>query len=421
MRRLVLGLTVTSALALAAAGCGIPDPPPNAPDPAVPPALSIFTAVYPPPESTVVYDTPIWCEFRDAPDPATLTETNVFLKRDTRRVPVTLSWNGAARRLALAPRIALDLRAAYTIEITSRVRDAAGRVLADGAFWQFRTNSLRRPRAAPRSAPDVPESPFSPLRWDTTETSAGFLSYDVFAGEDSAAVAALATPVLAGREDGFWLPASPWTLDRRYFFRVRATNRSTGESLLGDVSAFQTLPASTPVDSIVVPALEWGYSLNLTNQNFCNLAGLQVSPGRTIAAWKWRLPDPADDLRLAGARVVNRAAWSGNLTNVIPRLASTAAPWRACGINKFEAPVVEQFLATGVLVAGPAVLFESVALTAHLESAARYRRQTGYSLASASTITYSLLRPAESGFGGLTLYVYRPPASAPIAVHAPQP
>jgi hypothetical protein len=400
-------LRIGALLAFAfAAGCGFPEPPPNAPDPVTPPSPPALLAMYPPAESTVVYDTAIWGEFRVALDPATITEQNIYLKRDSQRIPVTLSWDAGTRRLSLSPRGVLALRATHTIEITSRVRDVLGQSPGDPLFWQFRTNSLRYPDPFPPSRPDVPASPLSAILWRTTESSAGAIRYAIYLSEDSSAAHSHAVSPLDGPANGYLIPTARWRAGARIWYAVQATNLSTGERLSGAARPFDVLPASTPVDSIVVPASEWGWSLNFSNRNTCNERTLYVSPSRTLNGIRWALPRPGEGVRLAGARLFLGGSFSGTLQQVSPRLFSTARDWSACRINKLESPGLLRLLATGRESPG-APLFESDDFTAHLEASTRYSGFYGYSFESSRDITFDLGAPSLSGRGGLTLYLYR--------------
>src|SRR5258706_12199608 len=80
-------------LALGVLGCGSGRVVSKTPDATPPEVLS----TQPVARSTgVIYDTPITVDFAADMDVTTLTTQNVFLKLDTQRVPLNLSWDAPA-------------------------------------------------------------------------------------------------------------------------------------------------------------------------------------------------------------------------------------------------------------------------------------------------------------------------------------
>ena len=182
------------------AGCAPEDPTAPAPPPVLgPPVEAVFPAAR---SAGVFYDTDIWVRFLEPLDPATINERTVFLKLDTVRNPVALSYDVATRTIRLTPQAQLALLRTYTVELTPGVRTAAGAQLAQTYFWQFTTNGLRRLENPFPESGSAGASPFGLLRWGGTESSAGTIRYDVFVGADSARIAARGVPALGAVEIG---------------------------------------------------------------------------------------------------------------------------------------------------------------------------------------------------------------------------
>src|SRR5206468_2177856 len=122
----------------------------------------------------------------------------VFLKIDTRRFACTVAWDPANLRVHVTPLATLALFKTYTVELSPDIRSADGARLGSSVFWQFGTTSVRSPTA--RSPYDRGiDSPFVTLVWGGNETTPGSLSYALYTGTDSAAVAGRApAPTYAG-------------------------------------------------------------------------------------------------------------------------------------------------------------------------------------------------------------------------------
>ena len=100
-------LVFVCVLALVSA-CGRRHGAPVEPPPPPPPEIE---AVYPTDRArSIVYDTTIWAQFRAPLDPATVNDHTVFLKLDTRRIPCSVSYEAATRRIRLTPQVELVLR-----------------------------------------------------------------------------------------------------------------------------------------------------------------------------------------------------------------------------------------------------------------------------------------------------------------------
>ena len=110
----------------------------------VPPMV---VATKPPARFTgVLYDTDIWVQFDRSLEPSSVSALTVFLKQDSRRLSATITYDGLSRRIVVRPNVVLDLQTTYTVEMSPRVRAAGGDSLGATAFFQFTTNTLRRPR-----------------------------------------------------------------------------------------------------------------------------------------------------------------------------------------------------------------------------------------------------------------------------------
>jgi len=421
MRRVAFVLQALGAALLLAlvAGCGsdakpvVAPPVDTAPQGDLPPEIE---TVHPAARSTgIFYDTEIWMRFAEPLDPATVNERTVFLKLDTVRIPVTLAYDATTRTLRLAPRTLLALLRTYTVEITREVETAAGRPLSQAGFWQFRTNGLRRLENPTPPAGTAGESPFAFLRWGETDPSAGSILYRVYAAADSAAIAARSpVPVRSGPEP-YLVPARPWALGARLYWAVSATNQTTGERLDGPVWSFETLPPGLPVDSLVVPAPEWGYYQRTANLTTCHgeylYAGASYNDGV-----HWSLRETAAGLKLAGARI-RVYGIANNPVSGQPGIYPVREPWASCAYSATIPKVENSKLADAVRIGlSPYAIFESDALTAHLEAGARYSFVSGFSLRAGQNVGF--LSPLYGSEGlRLVLYYYRtPPAPGAAAV-----
>ena len=183
--------------------------PPTAPPVVLPPLVE---AVYPPARSTGIYFlTPVWVQFAVALDTTTASDRSVFIKADTRRLPITLSWDQATRRLAITPLGGLALRQTYTVELASTLRLVDGRALGQTYAWQFTTNSLFRPQSPLPMDGRRDQSAFVALRWGgLTGSPGGPVAYEIHAGPDSAQVADPADPPLAVVATGTFVPRTRW-------------------------------------------------------------------------------------------------------------------------------------------------------------------------------------------------------------------
>ena len=405
--RVVVGAAL---LVLLAAGCSkrgeVLAPPPAGTPPS---HLSEVDEVFPLARSTgVPYDTDIWVRFREPLDPATVNERTVFFKHDTVRLPVTLVYDGPTRTLRLFPQLTLALLRTYTVEITGGVRTAAGRAIDPMQFWQFRTNGLRRLTDPSPVAGTVDESPFASLKWGRTEPSAGSIFYEVYQGADSAVVAARGAPRIYGGPEPVFIPPVRWGFSARVYWAVTSTNQTSNERLDGPVWSFVTLPQGLAVDSLEVPAAEWGYYDFRLQRAICR--GATIASGSVYNnGMHFQLEESAAGLKLAGARLETFTSGTINIPVQRPAVHPSSQQWAPCayGIDVPNARPVG--LADGVRIAGTQFIqFASDELTAYLDAGARY--DVAYGLTLRSNLNMSFAAP---GFGArLWILYYRVPTAA---------
>ncbi len=409
---------LTLALALLPGACSRHAPTPLQPQ-APPPPLQI-AAVSPPPRSSGVPcdSLEIWAEFTEPLDSTTVTPLNVFFKIDTRRLPILVRWDGAHRRIVVTPLATIRLLQTYTVQLSPNLRSLSGAALGTSWSWQFTVNSVRRPTAPAPADGTAGESPFVALAWSGNGSGDGAASYEVYAGTDSAAVAARAAPRLYAGSLTRILPRTRWAQDRPVYWAVTSINALTGEHLRGPVWRFAAVSASLPVDSLQVPLGFSDYALRGVQGSVlavCQGTELVFGPSY-VAGLAWNLGGVPSAIRLAGARLVlsatpgNEASLAASATG----LWYTTGTWQCARINLSGTPATNE--ADGHLAAGQAdapgrVRFESDTLTAHLEACVRLTGYYGYLLrASAEVHCASEADPVRGP--RLTLYYYRLPAAA---------
>ncbi len=401
------------------AGCGS-TPRPVQPVEPVPPAV---VATEPAARAAgVLYDTPISVDFAEPLDPATLTTSNVFLKLDTQRVPILLSWDGAARRLRVHPQALLQLRRTYTVELSAGVRTAEGVALGShGWFFQFTTNSTRRP-TRPRPQPgDANESPFAMLSWDSTEVGVGAISYQLWAGTDSAAIAVRAGSPTATTGAARWLPTQRWPLGSSIYWAITVVNAATGERHDGPVRSFRTLPLGLPLDSVLVRGQDYGFNYiiagvsNIHPYQFCSSDSV-VSTGGT-QGW---MTFPLTALP-AGARVAEARLEVYTFPHYVSRLATTTMtlwsskigwplPCRPTAQLRELLPVQDQAVATGRQESDRRIIYMSDLLASHVEATARRGGFFGYEFVSTSRLAYATPRLTDASFHPyLKIHYFRTP------------
>lgn len=412
--RRIVGLALAAALALS---CGR-----NVAAPVVPPVVpqpSRIDAVFPLARSFgVLYDTAIWVQFATPLDTATVSDRTVFFKADTQRLPATLSWDPATRRLGIAPRDRLGLRKTYTIELSAALRFEDGSPLGVLYVWQFTTNSLRRPSGPLPIDGKLEQSPFVALRWSgTTELSAGTISYEIHAGADSAAATDPGSPSWGSTPAPPFVPRARWRQDGVNYWAVHAINGSTGERLVGPVWRFTTFPANAAYDSIPVAFIDWNW-INASSQGTqnCNADQFSIGP-TTMSTMRWSLGPPDTTVRLVGAAIHLSPRNLSTPVEAGPSVWETNANFAGCALGYPGPPSTNEQtgkLADAVVVSPTRLRFSSDALTAHVEATRRLGGRFGYMFRSPT------LRAYWGGGSGteelratLWLYRYRPPPGPP--------
>ena len=375
MPRLLLALAILSAVL---AGCSKHATETAAPATQAPaPALLATQPIARSP--TALYDSDIWGQFDRPLDQRTVTPLTVFLKLDGQRVPITVSYDGITRRVFLHPTVVLALQRTYTAEFSPNVKGLDGTPLPAGVFFQFTTNSLRR------LAYDYPlvndlEGPMACLGWGGSVSLDGNLFYDVYASEDSVAVARRTTPVLQHSVFRRYLGATTWPLGARVYWAVTSENESTRERMPGEVRSFRTLDASTPIDSVVIKAQDYGSNSirNSANTQSCGLTLLQSGPSWN-AGIHWNYVSIPANVRFAGATMelffTDQLAGNFDATKPVAWMAQN--DWQACVMRGGGPPFIESsggLLANAVSFNSTRNDFTSDRLSAFLE--AQYRHRT---------------------------------------------
>lgn len=411
----VLGLAAVLAIA-AAAGCSKHKAGPTAPEAPLGPQVA---RVFPPARSAhILYNTAIWVEFVGPLDPASVNTKNVFLKVDTKRLPIVVSWDPARNRITITPTGLLSLLRTHTVELSANLKTADGSPLGQSWSWQFTTLGIRPPLAPTPIDRATGESPFASLTWLGTDASVGLISYDVFASTDSAALANHAAPMLEHVYEANFTPSTRWGQDQAIYWQVRTINSTSAESLFGDVWRFDPLPVTTPIDTVFTIASYWFYG-QLSSGIFGGSQYVQrcsadsvISGGSADNFVRFTFAGLGPSLRLAGAAFeiptyrgyvaddsyyasLNLAATSGNVCLgqppplVLPRAAVT--------------------LAHAEVIPGSRFRFANDHLTALVEGAARGGKGMGF-------IFFSGLRLGWATFPAprIKLFVYHPaPPPAP--------
>lgn len=416
--RRATGLVIVAVLTLS---CDRRAAPPTAPP--VVPQPSRIEAVFPPARSAgVLYDTDIWVQFASAVDTATISDRTVFFKADTQRLPATLSWDPATRRLGIVPRDRLGLRKTYTVELTAALGFEDGSPLGALYSWQFTTNSLRRPSGPLPEDGRLEQSPFVALRWSgVTELSAGSVSYEVHAGADSAAAADPGSPAWGSTAAPPFVPRARWRQDGVNFWAVHAINGTTGERLIGPVWRFTTFPADAAYDSIPVSFIDWNW-IDAGSQGVQHCFADSIVMGPTMmTTMRWNLGPPDTTVRLVGAAIDLSPRLPTIPAVAGPSVWETTATFAGCALGYPGPPSTNEAngkLADAVVLNPARIRFSSDALAAHIEVTRRLGGRFGY-------IFRAPIRRSYWGGGSgtanlratLWLYLYRP-AAAPASLAA---
>ncbi len=397
-RAMAAGLAIVVALALGA-GCGRKAKV-VAPDMAVllPPHV---TGVFPAARSGKIdYDTAIWARFDEPLDSTTVNTTNIYLKIDTRRIPIDVALVDTARRVVLRPRQPLDIRRTHTIEITPRVRTRAGHGFKDTFFWQFTTLSVRRIETPVPGAGATGRSPMEPLLWDSTETSAGPIQYRLYVGTDSSQVAAGA----AHTEDlvrSWYLPTIHWDPGTPWYWKVRVQNEDTGDESTGPVWRFDVHDA-TAIDSLTLTVGNNG----TWDKNFRVWRCATVTSGASYGPeTQFDFSGVDSGLVVAGAKLRLQTSSRIDPARTFPQVWEISQPWIPCNPSFATPPAADPPLADGFKDADGNMAFQSDLLAAQIQARVRrYPQFHDYTFRSGTQIVYNPLV-----FGtGFRIYYYVP-------------
>jgi hypothetical protein len=219
------------------------------------------------------------------------------------------------------------------------------------------------------------ESPFTSPDWLATETTAGDIRYEFYAGTDSAAVADRLVAPLRTHAYPLYLPETAWTPGSRVWWSVTTENRTLGERIDGPVSRFDVLPASARIDSVanVLSRYGWGFT---TGASGCN-QGLPVGSGYTSGI-VWSPSLFGGPRKLADAWV---ETGSSN-TSAVPRIYGAAQAFNECSMRypgpPFTDPAMPVLAAAEDAQGVRRIRFRSDALTARIERSLRGASAPGF-------------------------------------------
>ena len=386
----------------------------RASDTTAPPSSSLppqVTATHPPARSTgVLYDTEIWVQFDRALDPATVSATTVFLKLDSRRIASTVRYEDITRRIVVVPQVVLDLQKTYTVEISPAVKSYDGTPLPRTAFFQFTTNSVRRP-VADFPTQDALEGPFGALGWSGNGGPIGGLLYEVYASTDSVAVEQRTIPYLQRAVYLYHLPHLRWPSGSTVYWAVTVENLSTGERLPGAVGRFRTIDAATPVDSVIIGVADWGGHDSGTRTQYCARTTIPSGPPRYSSAVHWPLTSLPSTYRLADVRVEMNVTsdYANQTTYAYSSLWLAQNEWAPCTVTAPGPPYAEVVgnLATGVPTSPQGLRYQSEYLSAFFEAQIRRRPYVYGTVIRSSIPLFYAVTDASGVPPRAVLYFYR--------------
>ncbi|MBI5170652.1 MAG: Ig-like domain-containing protein [Candidatus Eisenbacteria bacterium] len=353
----------------------------------------VVTAMFPLPRSTgVVYDTPIYVQFDRALDRRTVDTTTVFLKVDTRRIPVGVEYLGVVNRIQVTPRSTLELNKTYTVELSPRLKTPEGDSLAAKVVWQFSTNSVRRLTytSPPQGAL---EGPHAMLGWSGNGGPSNTYLYEVYASTDSAAVANRSVSPVQSAVYVNCLPRASWAAGARTFWAVTTVNLVTGERFLNPVASFDVYRADAPVDTVIIPLVDYGGAGSNNRTQFCATptftTGLAYNSGV-----RWNLSGDRPNLHVADAymTIYANASSAATVASANTQLWYGQNSWSACAFTLNGVPFTETngYLATAT-VAGLRAEWVSPGLSAFVEAGARFGGWNGFLFRGTGTVNWDVL------------------------------
>jgi Bacterial Ig-like domain len=337
-----------------------------------------LVATNPSPRATAaLYDSDIWGQFDRALDGRTVSTQSVYFKLDGQRLPCTVSYDGITRRILVVPSATLALQRTYTVEFSPAVKTFDGQPLPEGLYFQFTTNSLRRV-AYDFPGEDALEGPLAGFGWSGTLGAQNNLLHEVYASEDSAAVAVRSSAVLQRQVFTRYLPRDTWRPGSRVYWAVTTENRTTLERMNGPVRSFRVMGPEVRTDSIVVSPVEVG-AVVLNGRFTVSMCDSQWTPTgpNNNAAMHWNLTALPADARIVGVRArfwaLDRFARQFDQSR--PELWQTQNDWNGCTVLFPGPPYPETdgLLASGVTVDSTEVNFTAPRFGAMIEMLARRR------------------------------------------------
>lgn len=399
------------------AGCGktATAPPPSGGGASSP----ILIATQPPARSeSAPYDSEIWAQFDRALDGRTVNAQTVFLKLDGQRVPSAITYEGITRRVVVKPTVVLALQRTYTVEISTAVHAVDGTPMPPGLFFQFTTNSLRRV-VYDYPVAGVLEGPVVTFGWGGTQGPTNNITYEVYAGTDSLAVSARATPFLQRSVFTRFVPSARWPQGQRVFWAITAENLTTHEREHGAVQSFQVIDTSAPLDSVTILAADFGSvdtRQRITTQ-FCNSQNWPCGPNCNAAVhWNYAPLGPGAMIESVRMRVVMQDSSAGRYSYKQPSVWMSQNNWTPCTVISPGPPFneVSGFLSGSDSTSTTEISFRGTRLAAFLE--AQYRGRTlltGVVLRSLENVFFhSPLVGDPARVPNIVIRFYRPPAAA---------
>ena len=353
--------------------------------------------VYPSPRSFGVSETTeIWARFMEPLDPATVHARNVFLKVDDARIPVEVGLDQSRQTVLIRPLTPLALNRTHSVRLTTGICDAAGVSLGQEVTWQFVTISVAFPDPSVPAAGSTNKGPWTALIWQATEHAAGPVSYAVYVGPDSAAIAERRLSPFRVLSRAACTNPAGWPLGETFFWAVTATNQATHESRYGATARFETIPKGTPVDSLEVPPFEWGYFSSIEPSLHSCFADL-VTSDNAYAAIRYQLSGVPDDLEIADVRIdisLTDSSWPRNPGG--SSILAAVGEWLPCRLDH-QNPTAD--LELGDLALGARVRIEQIrftgpALSGYLQEVLAQRDSAEFILRSLQLLTYNhILNP----------------------------
>lgn len=413
MRRLRLLALVLPCLLSA---CGRSSTAPvDTPEPPVD-AVQIVATVPPARAEGVLYDSEIWAQFDRPLEPSSVSDRTVFLKLDTQRVPVRVQYEALTRRIRVTTLALLALQRTYTVEFAPTIEALDGRTLATRRFFQFKTNTLRRPTLGyPDSA--ATEGPLVTLGYGGNGIPSGDFTHELYASTDEAAVRNRTVTPVQTSFNLYFLPRVAWPAGATVYWSVLTQNNRTGERLASGVRWFRTLPADTPVDSIELVMADFGGTRLATPRiQYCSQPQQFTGPAHSLGARWTSVPAPLAGARIAAARLYAplQAAYRDSITAIVPEVWHAQNDWAACGMSWPGPPFHELtgLLATGEPCADPGqVLFRGERVAAWYEQFVRGRALPGVLFRSPRQFGFEIL--GSTPVRVRLLYYRPPPAAAP--------